>query len=75
MKKSHEYQITRNDLDRVMGTVWWDEDKKKIDSSSPKLLGLLKDRVHSGKTMKDGIPFLKMLPAMFNGYISVRKVK
>lgn len=72
-KRTHEYQIIRNDKDRVVGKVWWDG--KKIQADSDKVLGMISGAVIASYSMKDGVKFLEKLPLLFkNGYVTAKKL-
>lgn len=72
--RDHEYEITRNDKDEVMGRVWWDG--KKITADNQSIIHMLKGQVIGGKALDDGIEFLEKLPALFkSGYVTAKRIQ
>lgn len=69
-----KYEIIRNDLDRLVGTCWWDG--KSIKTSNKETMALLKTITVNNKSFEDGPEFLKFLPFYAkNGYVSIKKIK
>lgn len=65
----------RDENQALWGTVWWNKDKKKIESDTPKILTYLRDIHHSGKSFEDGLEFLEVIPRYFrSGYVTMNKV-
>jgi hypothetical protein len=70
----HIYEILANG-EQVLGQVWWDAEKKVLDSDNSKLLGYLKEKSYNNITYHDGVKFLQHLGRMLkNGYIHARRM-
>jgi len=72
--REHEYELKMNSGMKETIHVWWDGQRVACDT--PHFMIRLKEADIGGKTIKDGIEFLEVLPQRYNnGYISMTKVK
>ena len=64
----------RDENQAPWGKVWWDG--KKIQSDDTKVITLLKEVHHSGKSFKDGLEFLEVAPRYFrSGYVTMNRIQ